>query len=164
VVDDTSVDLAVGAEAPDFTLAGVDPRTGEFRDFSLSQYRGHPVVLVFYPADNSPVCTRQLAEYTASVADFETLDAQVLAISPQDPATHLEFSRDQGGFGFPLLADVDREVGRRFGVLGLLDLYRRCTFVVDPDGRIAYIHRYLGPALEFRPAEELLAALAPAAD
>ena len=114
-------------------------------------------MLVFYPADNSPVCTRQLADYTASVAAFASLDAQILAISPQDPQSHLDFSAEQGGFGFPLLSDVDRVVGRVYGVLGLLDLYRRCTFVVDRDGAVAYLHRYLGPGLNFRPVDELLA-------
>ena len=73
---------------------------------------GRPVVLVFYPGDNTPVCTRQLTTYTAEIDAFREVDAQVLAISPQSVESHDGFSANQGGFAFPLLADVDKEVGR----------------------------------------------------
>ena len=146
--------------APDFELAGTDGRTGEFRCLHAV---GVPAAIrscsSFYPADNSPVCTRQLAEYTAGIAEFDSFGAQVLAISPQSPEIHLEFASGQGGFAFPLLSDEDRSVGRAYGVLGLLDLYRRSTFVVDRAGRIAYLHRYIGPGLSFRSVEELTGVL-----
>ena len=101
-MDDTSVDLVIGSEAPDFTLAGVDPRTGEFRDFSLSEYRGHPVVLVFYPADNSPVCTRQLTEYTASVADVRDAGCAGAGHQPPGPRHPPRVLAGPGWLRFPV--------------------------------------------------------------
>src|SRR4029453_10941216 len=97
--------ITVGDTAPDFTLPG----TGE-RSYKLSEYRGQPVVLVFYPGDNTPVCTRQLNSYTEDIGQFQEVGAQVLAISPQSVESHETFSCRQGGFGFPLLADEDKAV------------------------------------------------------
>jgi len=151
--------VAVGELAPEFELPGVCGRTGEFRSWSLSEFRGQPVVLVFYPGDNSPVCRRQLQEYTEGIAQFDELNAQVLALSPQAPKSHKSFSERSGGFGFPLLSDVRKDVARTFGVLGLLDLYRRCIFVLDGDGTVQYSHRYVGPGLGYRPLTELIGAV-----
>lgn len=152
--------VAVGEPAPVFELPGVDGRTGEFRSWSLEEFRGRAVVMVFYPGDNSPVCRRQLAEYTEGIAEFDRLDAQVLALSPQAPRSHAAFAERSGGFGFPLLSDTRKDVARDYGVLGLLDLYRRCTFVVGPDGTLQYLHRYIGPGFGYRPVGELVAAVA----
>jgi thioredoxin-dependent peroxiredoxin len=152
--------LPVGAVAPDFDLPGVDGRTGDFRRWTLREFRGQPVVLLFYPGDGSPVCMRQLSEYTAGISAFDTLDAQVLAVSHQSPESHLAFAERNGGFAFPMLADEDKAAARSYGVLGLLDLYRRCTFVIGPDGVIRYSHRYVGPGLGYRPVEELVDAVA----
>src|SRR5581483_11550912 len=109
----------VGDPAPDFTLPG----TGG-TDFTLSSYRGRRVVLVFYPGDNTPVCTNQLNTYTKEIGQFEGLEAQILAISPQGVESHEKFSCKQGGFGFPLLADTDKKVGGLYGVLGPIGFYR----------------------------------------
>lgn len=155
--------VEVGAVAPPFELPGVDGRTGERRTWSLAEFAGRPVVLLFYPADNSPVCSRQLAAYTEGIAAFDDLDAEVLAISPQSVDSHVEFARHHGGFAFPLLADESRAVAASYGVLGLLDLYRRSTFVIDAGGRVAYAHRYVGPGLGYRPVSELAGAVAAAA-
>jgi len=144
----------VGDEAPDFTLPG----TGG-RDYRLAEYRGKPVVLVFYPGDNTPVCTNQLNTYTRDIGRFDGLGAQVLAISPQDVESHEEFACKQGGFGFPLLADVDKDVGRAYGVLGPVGFYRRCVFVLDGAGVVRYAHRAVA-GLTFRPVEELVGAIA----
>ena len=92
------------------------------------------MVLVFYPGDNTPVCTRQLNSYTADIDQFRAVEAQVLAISPQSVESHDGFSANQGGFAFPLLADVDKEVGEAYGILGPLGFYRRSVFVVDAEG------------------------------
>lgn len=151
--------LAVGDPAPDFELVGVDGVNGEQLTWKLSHYRGQPVVLVFYPADNSPVCSAQLAAYTRGAGEFEHLDAIVLALSPQSPDSHRGFARAHGGFGFPLLSDEDRDVARAYGNLGLLDLYRRCTYVIDSEGRVAWLHRYIGPGLAYRPVGELVNAV-----
>ena len=153
--------VKAGDPAPDFTLAGTDGTPVGHRDYTLSSYRGQPVVLVFYPGDNTPVCTRQLNSYTADIDAFRDVDAQVLAISPQSVESHDAFSADQGGFAFPLLADVDKLVGRSYGILGPVGFYRRSIFVVDAAGVVRHAHRAVA-GLWFRPTDELVAAVAAA--
>lgn len=145
--------LRAGDAAPDFTLPGTGGRT-----YTLKEYRGQPVLLVFYPGDNTPVCTRQLNQYTSDVEKFDDLDVQVLAISPQSVASHEDFSESQGGFAFPLLADEDKAVGTAYGIIGPAGFYRRSTFFVDREGVIRYAHRSVG-SMTFKPTSELLAAL-----
>lgn len=153
--------VRVGDTAPDFTLAGTDGTAEGHRDYSLSEFAGRPVVIVFYPGDNTPVCTRQLNSYTSDIDAFREVDAQVLAISPQSVESHDSFSREQGGFAFPLLADVDKAVGRRYGILGPVGFYRRSIFVVDGGGVVRHAHRAVA-GLSFRPTDELVAAVAAA--
>ena len=150
--------LSVGDPAPDFSLDGFDARTGEERVYRRSEFGGSPLVVVFYPQDDTPVCTKQLKTYTSGLSEFEAVGAAVVAISPQTVESHREFSAAHGGFGFPMLADPDKEVGRSYEILGLLDLYRRSTFVVDPSGIIVYAHRFVGPGMTFKPVDELVAA------
>ncbi len=154
-----AIGTAVGQVAPGFDLPGVDGRTGEPGRWSLAEQRGRPVVVLFYPGDSSPVCRRQLTQYTAGLDGFAELDAQVLAVSHQSPESHRRFAERSGGFGFPLLSDVDRSVGRAWGVVGMLDLYRRCTFVLDGAGVVRYAHRVIGPGLSFRPVAEVVEAV-----
>ncbi len=146
----------LGDPAPDFTLPGV--QDGEQRNYSLSEFRGRPVVLAFYPGDNTAVCTKQLNAYTDDIADFTAVDAQLLAISPQSIDSHLGFSEKQNGFGFPLLADVDKSAGAAYGILGPLKFYRRSVFVVDAAGTVAYAHR-ASVGVTFRPTTDLIAAV-----
>ncbi|EFC82345.1 peroxiredoxin [Parafrankia sp. EUN1f] len=126
---------AVGQPVPDFTLPGLTLNDGEAlrSDFTLSQEKGHPVVLAFYPGDNTPVCTKQLCSYTAGIEVFRGLGAPVWGISPQGLDSHEEFARSHS-LGFPLLADTERTVVKQYGIalpgLGL----RRSVFVVDGDG------------------------------
>lgn len=150
--------LRVGHAAPDFRLPGTDGTPAGHRDYTLSEYAGQPVVLVFYPGDNTPVCTRQLNSYTEDIDAFQAVDAQVLAISPQSVESHDAFSDDQGGFAFPLLADVGKQVGRRYGILGPVGFYRRSVFVVDAGGVVRHAHRAVA-GLGFRPTDELVAAV-----
>lgn len=142
----------VGDVAPDFTLPG----TGG-QDYALASYRGKPVVLVFYPGDNTAVCTTQLKAYTADFDEFEGVDAQILAISPQDVASHEGFSTKHG-FKFPLLADVEKRVGGAYGVLGPIGFYRRSVFVVDAEGVIRYAHRAIA-GLTYKSTGELIKAV-----
>ena len=145
--------IGIGDKAPDFTLPG----TGG-RDYSLSEYAGHTVVLVFYPGDNTPVCTVQLNEYSQEIGQFAALDAQVLAISPQGVPSHERFSERHGGFAFPLLADTDKSVGRAYEVLGPLGFYRRSIVVVGPDGLIRYVHRS-ATGITFKRTQDIVRAL-----
>ena len=145
-----------GDPAPDFELPGVVD--GHRSSYRLSELAGHPVVLVLYPGDNTPVCTRQLNAYSTDVARFSELDARILAISPQGLDSHEAFAENEGGFAFPLLADEDKAVGRSYGVLGPMGFYRRCVFVVDGAGRLAYVHRGFAGST-FRRSDELVEAI-----
>jgi peroxiredoxin Q/BCP len=112
---------------------------------------------VFYPGDDSPVCTKQLNSYNNELTAFEGVGAQVLAISAQDMASHEAFA-DKYGFKFPLLADTDKSVAAAYGTVGPLGFPRRSVFVVDGSGVIRYAHRAIA-GLTFRPVEELVAAV-----
>jgi peroxiredoxin Q/BCP len=116
------------------------------------------VVIVFYPGDNTPVCTEQLVSYTEEIHRFSDVGARVLAISPQSVDSHADFSCEQGGFAFPLLADEDRSVGEAYGIIGPLGFYRRSVFVVDDEGIVTYVHRAVA-GLTFKPTDELIAAV-----
>ena len=153
--------VAIGEPAPSFSLEGTDNTPEGHRTYSLADYLGQPVVLVFYPGDSTPVCTRQLNAYTEDIEAFRAVGAQVLALSPQSIASHDEFSCKQGGFAFPLLADVDKVVGEAYGILGPLGFYRRSVFVIDGDGIVRWTHRAVA-GLTFRPTTELVAAVAAA--
>lgn len=142
----------MGDPAPVFALAG----TGD-REYRLEDYRGDPVVLVFYPADHSPVCTQQLRSYSEDLNRFVELGAAVLCLSPQDVASHEEFSHQQD-LRLPLLADVDKAVGKAYDILGPLGFYRRSVFVVDGEGVIRFARRSLS-SLTYIPADRLLEAV-----
>jgi peroxiredoxin Q/BCP len=114
-------------------------------------------VLVFYPGDNTAVCTTQLKSYTSDFDEFEGVNAQILALSPQGVDSHCEFSRKHG-FKFPLLADVDKKVGQAYGVLGPIGFYRRSVFVVDKDGIVRYAHRAVA-GLTYKSTDELVRAV-----
>jgi peroxiredoxin len=143
--------IAVGERAPDFTLAG----TGG-RHYSLAELRGAPVVLAFYPADGSPVCSIQLPGYSLDIDGFAALGATLLAISPQGVESHERFARDLG-LRFPLLADPGMAVGRAYGIVGPLGFYRRAVFVVDGEGTVRHARRTLGYA--YPSSESLFAAI-----
>ena len=143
----------VGDRAPEFTLPGTGDRT-----WSLSEFAGRPVVLVFYPGDDTPVCTKQLNSYNEGLEQFEGLDAQVLGISAQDVASHQRFA-GRHGLRIPLLADTDKSVAALYGTLGPLGFARRSVVIVDRDGIIRYVHRAMA-GLTYRPVDELVAALA----
>jgi len=148
--------LSVGDKAPDFTLAGTGAKT-----YTLSEFLGQPVVLVFYPGDDTPVCTKQLNSYNDDLLQFENVGAQVLAVSAQDMASHEKFS-SKYGFQFPLLADTDKSVASAYGILGPLGFPRRSVFVIDREGVIRYAHRSIA-GLSFKSTDELVNAVKTAA-
>ena len=144
--------VGVGDQAPDFTLPG----TGG-RDYSLAEYRGNPVVLVFYPGDDTPVCTKQLNSYNDDLGQFNELNAQVIGISAQDVSSHDAFA-GKHGFDFPLLADTDKAIAGLYGTLGPIGFPRRSVFILDGDGVVRYAHRAIA-GLTFRPVKELIGEL-----
>jgi peroxiredoxin Q/BCP len=125
--------LPAGTPAPAFALPGWSA-AGE-REYRLADMAGRPLVLAFYPGDDTPVCTRQLCSYERSGPDLDAVGATVWAISTQDIASHRRFA-DKHGLTMPLLADVDGAVHRAYGLGGVLN--RRAVFVVDGDGAIAW--------------------------
>lgn len=150
----------VGAAAPDFTLPGVVLAGGraERGEYTLSEQRGHPLVLAFYPGDDTPVCTRQLCSYTSELDSFTSLDAAVWGISPQGLDSHEGFAR-RYSLTFPLLADADLTVTRRYGItLGPSNL-RRSVFVIDSAGVLRWKHVTL-VGLTFPRAAEIASQLA----
>ena len=123
--------------APDFSLVVSNGET-----INLSEYQGRPVVLIFYPADESSVCSNQLALYNEALHLFEEHDAQLLGISVDDVASHQAFARSLN-LRFPLLADDDPagDVAGRYGVFNERDgKSERALFVVDPAGVIRWSH------------------------
>ena len=148
--------VAVGELAPLFTLPAIEPDGDGFQrtDVSLDEMAGAPVVLVFYPADHSPVCTVQLQTYSHDIAAFVDVGARVLAISPQSVDEHEGFAAEHG-LAFPLLADEGKKVGEDYGILGPLGFYRRSIFVIDATGTVRYAHRATA-GLTFRPVTEII--------
>lgn len=133
----------IGAPAPDFTLPGIvlsgPDSTVERRDFTLSEHRGKPIVLAFYPGDDTPVCTKQMCAYNNELEKFTGIGAEVWGISPQDLDSHEKFAR-RHGLQQPLLADPEKTVIRAYGValkgLGL----KRSVFLVDAEGVLRWKH------------------------
>lgn len=142
----------VGNIAPDFTLPGTGGRS-----YTLSEFKGQVVVVVFYPGDDTPVCTKQLNSYNNELSAFDEVGAQVLAISAQDVTSHEQFAAKHG-FKFPLLADTDKAVANLYGTVGPLGFARRSVFVIDAQGIVRYAHRAIA-GLTFRSVDELVAAI-----
>jgi len=127
--------LPAGTKAPDFTL----PTTPD-QKVSLSEFKGRNIILVFYPADWSPVCGDQLALYNELREQFEEFNASLVGISVDGIWCHLAFEKDRG-FHFTLLSDFEPkgEVARRYGVYRHEDgITERALFVVDGEGVIRY--------------------------
>jgi peroxiredoxin Q/BCP len=145
----------VGDPAPDVDLPGW--HDGQERRFRLADQRGTPVVLAFYPGDETPVCTRQLCSYSDGLDVLTATGAQVWGISPQDVASHRRFA-EKRGLRLPLLADVQKSAVAAYGVGGLLGHVKRSIFVVDADGRVAWSH-VSTVGLTYRDTDELAAVL-----
>jgi thioredoxin-dependent peroxiredoxin len=123
----------VGDRAPDFALEGTDA------GFRLSDHRGRRVVLLFYPGDETAVCTRQFCSYRDRSEDMSGLDAVVVGISHQDLDSHRAFT-EHHELTVPLLSDVDREVANAYGVSRPVLGTQRAAIVVDEDGIVRYRH------------------------
>lgn len=146
--------LASGVAAPEFALPSSPSKTA-----SLADYRGQPVVLVFYPADWSPVCGDQLALYTALQDEFARLKANVLGISVDGPWCHQAFVQARN-YSLTLLADFEPKgaVARRYGVYAEQSgTSERALFVIDAQGIIHW--SYLSPIGVNPGADGILAAL-----
>jgi peroxiredoxin Q/BCP len=130
----------IGGPAPDFTLPGLQRVDGRIvrRDYVLSEERGHPVVLAFYPGDETSVCTKQMCSYSSGLEDFAALDAAVWGISPQGLDSHEHFA-ERFDLRLPLLADTEGTAVAAYGI-GLRSSLRRAVFIVDAEGVIRWKH------------------------
>jgi len=129
--------VAVGSKAPDFTLTNQDREP-----VTLSQLQGRPVVLAFFPAAFSSVCTKELCTFKDSMAQLGKADAQVFGISV-DTFFTLKAFQDQQKLTFPLLSDFNKTVIQDYGVfnpdmIGLKGIAKRATFVIDKDGIVTH--------------------------
>jgi len=137
---------AEGEPAPDFSLTSDSGET-----VRLSDLRGKPVVLYFYPKDDTPGCTRQACDIRDAWDELERAGAVVLGISPDGEASHAKF-KAKYGLPFPLLADTDHAVSEAYGVWGEKSFagrkylgVERSTFVVGADGNLARVMRKVDP-------------------
>jgi peroxiredoxin Q/BCP len=142
----------VGDRAPDFELDGTDGR------FKLSDHRGERIVLLFYPGDFTPVCTKQMCSYSDRWEDFQRLDATVVGISAQSVERHHQFQA-MHAIPMPLLADIDRTVAKAYGLTQPILGTRRAVVIVDETGHVAYRHVHL-LGIDFQTVDELRDALA----
>ena len=132
--------LDVGNKAPDFSLPDQNEKT-----VSLSGLKGKWVVLYFYPKDNTPGCTTEACDFTARYGEFSRLDAEILGVSPDSTKSHRNFIQKQN-LGITLLSDPDHKVLEAYGAWQKKSLYgkeymgvQRSTFIIDAQGRLAYI-------------------------
>jgi peroxiredoxin Q/BCP len=141
----------VGEQAPDFELEGTN---GPFR---LSEHRGERVVLLFYPGDNTMVCTKQFCSYRDRAQDFAELNATVVGISSQDVASHEGFIAKHG-LNVPLLADVDKRVAKAYSAFSPRLGTKRAVVVIDGQGIVRYRHDHL-LGLDYQSVGQLRSAL-----
>jgi peroxiredoxin Q/BCP len=142
----------VGEPAPDFELDGTDGR------FRLSEHRGERVVILFYPGDETMVCTRQFCSYRDRSDEMTSLGATVVGISGQDLDSHKSFT-EHHGLTVPLLADPGKEVAKLYGVSrGRLGT-QRAAFVIDQGGTVAW-RKLHALGLDYVDVDELREALA----
>ena len=139
--------MKIGENAPDFTL-----KDGDEKDWKLSERRGETVVLLFYPGDNTPVCTKQLCSVRDNWADYQKTGATIAGISTDSAQSHKDFI-EKHGFPFTLLADTGGEVSAKYEAQSWLPgRSARAVVVIDKDGRIAY-HKVQSLSL-FRPSDD----------
>jgi thioredoxin-dependent peroxiredoxin len=135
--------IAVGQPAPAFRLQN---QNGEW--VTLEQQRGKWLVLYFYPKDNTPGCTTQACEFRDNIFAYRKAGAVILGVSVDDLASHRKFAEEHS-LPFPILADADKKTAQSYGVLykamGIMEIARRETFIIDPAGRIAKHYKSVNP-------------------
>jgi peroxiredoxin Q/BCP len=153
--------IEAGQKAPTFTLTGDD---GE--KVRLADLRGRPVVLNFYPKDDTPGCTREACAFRDCEAQFKRLGATLLGVSADSIESHERF-RDKYGLNFPLLADEGHKVAEKYGAWREKNLYgkksmgiQRSTFLIDADGKVAQMWKRVNVDGHDRQVLDALAELA----
>ena len=147
VSEESEMTVTATQIAPDFSLRD---QNGERH--TLSAYRGHWVVLYFYPKDDTPGCTREACQFRDDFLTLRKLGAVVLGVSIDSPESHAKFA-GKYGLPFPLLSDTDGHVAKQYDALwslAFLRYARRHTFIIEPQGKIAKIYRTVQPATHSR--------------
>ncbi|HUV26672.1 MAG TPA: thioredoxin-dependent thiol peroxidase [Anaerolineales bacterium] len=149
--------LSLGDSAPDFTLPDQDGRI-----HTLSEYRGKPLVLYFYPKDDTSGCTKEACGFRDDYSAYQAAGVTILGVSPDSSKSHTNFITKYE-LPFTLLADPEREVLRMYGAWGLKKMYGReyegvlrTTYLIGADGKIVKIYKKVKPAAH---SAEILAAL-----
>ena len=150
--------LEVGDAVPEFTLTG--SLGAEDTEVSLSDYRGKKLVVIFYPLDFSPVCSVQIPDYNERIDDIRAKGAEVIAINRDSAFAHKAWSEQLGGVGFALLADMNLEVSKQFGMaLEEVGITTRGVFVIDRSGRVVFKHVENAPPDNTLEVEQVLGEL-----
>jgi len=142
------VELTEGVAAPDFAMSDKDGKS-----MKLSELRGKKnVVVYFYPKDFTPGCAMEATEFTRDYKKFRDAGIEIVGVSPDDEKSHQKF-REKMGIPYPLVADTEKEVSKKYGVYGLKSFMgreymgvNRSTFLVDRSGKIVMIYRKVKPA------------------
>ncbi|HKJ96209.1 MAG TPA: peroxiredoxin [Thermoplasmataceae archaeon] len=130
--------LSIGTKAPDFH--SVDQ---EGKEISLSHFKGRPVILYFYPKDDTPGCTKEACNFRDNYSQYEARGVKVLGVSVDDQESHRKFA-EKYNLNFTLVADDSKDISRKYGALGD-NVAKRVTYIIDKEGSIAHVYPNVNP-------------------
>lgn len=131
--------LKIGTEAPDFESVDQDGKR-----VRLSEYRGKPVVLYFYPKDDTPGCTAEACNFRDNFNLFKDNGITVLGVSVDSPSSHKKFQQKYN-LNFTLVSDKEKDIVTKYGVKGMHGTAKRVTYIIDRDGKIAHVYEHVSP-------------------
>lgn len=142
--------IAIGADAPGFTLEGI--HRGRVERYSVESYRRKWLVLFFYPADFTFICPTEIVGFSKLAGEFRAEGAEILGVSVDSIDSHRAWIEELGGVDYPLLSDPEKKATRAYGVLDEKEgVSERATFVINPAGAVAYLvvsHMNVGRSVE----------------
>lgn len=142
--------LAAGEVAPEFSGT-----TADGAPISLASFRGRPTVLYFYPKANTMGCTQEARGFSEHFTEFQRAGVAVIGVSVDSVEAQRSFA-EKCSIPFPLVADHDKAIAKKYGVLGLLGVAKRVTFFLDAEGRVAEVVEGMMPGPHVRRALERL--------